>query len=159
MPNATPRRQTTSKGCDAVQIYASNGDSEVPDFFEGARSRDLVEPLTKEELPPFNTWKWLTWSVPPPYRLVIFTCCVPTKAIHATAERSQACVTHTSHALPVRITQSARGSLLTDNSGLAAPDFGAWPAGLSRCITLTHRWGSVTTACPLQACWRAAGCW
>ncbi len=45
-----------------MQIYASSGDSEVPGFFEGARSRDLVEPLTKDELPPFNIWKWLQWS-------------------------------------------------------------------------------------------------
>ena len=43
------------------QIYASSGESEVPGFFEGARSRDLVEPLTEEEYPPFNILKWLLW--------------------------------------------------------------------------------------------------
>ena len=119
-----------------MQIYASNGESEVPDFFEGARSRDLVEPLTKEELPPFNTWKWLTWSEPPPYHRVTFI----------------------SHALPVRITQSTRRSLQKVQSWQLL-DYLGLPAGLSRCTTLTRRWASVTTACPLQACWLAAGCW
>ena len=55
------------------QFYASSGESEVPGFFEGARSRDLVEPLTKDELPPFNFMKWLHWSGSPPSHACAFT--------------------------------------------------------------------------------------
>ena len=47
------------------QIYASNGDSEVPGFFEGARSRDLVQPLSEEEQPSVHPWSWLKWCAPP----------------------------------------------------------------------------------------------
>lgn len=43
------------------QIYASNGDSEVPGFLEGARSRDLVEPLSEEEQQRIHPWSWLKW--------------------------------------------------------------------------------------------------
>ena len=46
------------------QIYASNGDSEVPGFFEGARSRDLIEPLLEEEQQRIHPWSWLKWWGP-----------------------------------------------------------------------------------------------
>ena len=46
------------------QIYASNGDSEVPGFLEGARSRDLVEPLSEEEQQRTHPWSWLKWWGP-----------------------------------------------------------------------------------------------
>ena len=46
------------------QIYASNGDSEVPGFFEGARSWDLVEPLSEEEQQRIHPWSWLKWWGP-----------------------------------------------------------------------------------------------
>ena len=46
------------------QIYASNGDSEVPGFLEGARSRDLVEPLSEEEQQRIHPWSWLKWWDP-----------------------------------------------------------------------------------------------
>ncbi|EIE18309.1 hypothetical protein COCSUDRAFT_60279 [Coccomyxa subellipsoidea C-169] len=43
------------------QVYASSGQPEVPGYTEGARSRDLVEALTEEELPPFSIRAWLKW--------------------------------------------------------------------------------------------------
>jgi hypothetical protein len=46
-----------------LQLYASSGQSEVPNFFEGARSRDLVDPLTEEEIQRFSWWSWLKWSL------------------------------------------------------------------------------------------------
>jgi hypothetical protein len=36
---------------------------EVPGFYEGARSRDLVEALSEEEEQRFNICNWLKWSV------------------------------------------------------------------------------------------------
>jgi len=50
-----------SRGSCLCQIYASSGELEVPGFLEGDRSRDMVEPLTKDEFPPFNIWLWLKW--------------------------------------------------------------------------------------------------
>ena len=44
------------------QIYASSGESEVPGFFEGARSRDLIEPLSEEEEQHCRPLPWLKWS-------------------------------------------------------------------------------------------------
>ena len=47
-----------------LQCYASNGQEEDPAVFEdGARSRDMVEPLNEQEEQPFNFWNWLKWWV------------------------------------------------------------------------------------------------
>ena len=45
-----------------LQFYASNGQEEDPAVFEfGARSRDMVEPLSEQEEQPFRFWEWLKW--------------------------------------------------------------------------------------------------
>lgn len=44
-------------------MYASSGEMEVPGFYDGARSRDLVEALSEDEEQRFNIRNWLKWSV------------------------------------------------------------------------------------------------